>query len=1715
MKNIYKIFLIVILFISFSHAFAQLHGTYTINPHLPASAGNYKNFNSAVLDLVSGNRNDGGPLQGPGVSAAVVFNISDTIYNEAVTISQITGASANNTITFQSASGESSKVILDKTGGGTTLYLNGADFLVFQYITIVQDYGRAIELGNVANNNTINSCILQGTIAGDGYGEYYSVIFSRASSDSNNVFTNNIISDGSYGIYYYGTDSTYETGTLIEKNTFVNQNYSGISFYHQQAAKINANRISTNSLNTDYRGIDAAYCKGQMMLTNNKISGSQYVGLYLNHNIAIDTAPALVANNFVQTTASLSSYGIYIENSEFQNIYNNSVSVETKEAAFYLSAGAHINVENNIFVNNGQGVSYYLYFDGSEIDVSDYNDLYTRGRYVAFIDESFYTNLNDLRAAGGKNDHSVTVNPNFKTPVNLLPNSIALDNLIGNPLLVAEDIFGNGRGASHDIGASEFVSILLNSGISQPYIDSLVCAGTYNVYATLNNYGINPLTSVAINWSVNGLIQTPFNYSGALAQGASETILLGKYVYAPTIYSAINLFVWTSSPNAGVDLNHSDDTSEVMIHPGIFGTFTIGKKAGNDFYSLNKAIEFLQNNPICGSIVFNIEDGVYNDGDVTIQELAGLADNKNITFKSASDDSSKVILNGSGRPFETAVNLDGADFINFKQLTIQVAGENNVVVSFLNGANNNSFVNCVLKNIETTQKSSNYSVVYNDDFDNNNNTFKGNRFLNGSYGAYWVGNNSASGNVFDGNAFQNQSYYGVYSSNMDDFILANNNFKNKSTASPAYKAYEAYIHKGVLNVLNNKFLLHQGVSAISTGSVSSNVHVNSNNIYMDSTTALDTYLIDAEYIDSLVLNDNTLSVTQTHSNGTVIYAHEISEGAIHNNTVSVDLRGSAYGMDLGTINKTEVYSNEITINKAKTTLGININDASNSKFYDNILNVKSDSGDAYGIETYLSNKSKYYGNKINASSTYGFSYGIYNDNDSKSSFYKNTVNASSTATGNRSASGWYSTGCGGTIIEQNSFNVNSTQRAFGMCFKSGDTFIIAQNNFISTSGNLSAIGVYIYGALSSDFNNNNVNMYGSSSEYSVAMSFGYSSGFSMMNNVLSNNGGGFIISDDGAFIAHSNNNDFYTSGNSFGFWNKLSVGGLAQWRALTLLDASSISADPKFHSPSDLHVCSPALDGAGAVLSTVSIDFDGEKRNPTAPDIGADEFTPDPYALNLGSDLTFCNSIVLNAGILKNAQYLWSNNATTQSINVSSGGTYSVSVTDGVCFSENDEIIVTKSISNTATLVDLGRDSSYCVSHILDAGNPGLDYFWSNGETTQTTNAAKAGSYSVIVTDAICSVSDQIYQDIHALPVINLGENATVCGGKILDAGNPGMNYIWSTGASTQTIIADLSDTFSVVVSDAIGCKATSSVSITNRVEHVDLGTDQSVCDSIILNAGNPLANCLWSNGSTMQSIKVTSTGNYAVTVTGESGCKATDAVLVIVNKTPSLSLGPDVTVCGDSKLNAGYFQATYLWNTNETTSSITVSTSGTYSLIVSKDACSSSDEINVFVGAPLLVNLGADKVICSSSTATLDAGITGASYKWLPGGETTQSIVVSTTGNYKLALTLGNCLANDEIIIFVDPCPGLEEIKNEYDVLVYPNPSTDDFNLDFNIPRSNDIAIRVVNIAGQIVYAENLDQFSGTYSKKINWSHPVAGMYFLQIQIGSQQINRKLILKD
>ncbi|HRF77350.1 MAG TPA: PKD domain-containing protein [Chitinophagales bacterium] len=141
-----------------------------------------------------------------------------------------------------------------------------------------------------------------------------------------------------------------------------------------------------------------------------------------------------------------------------------------------------------------------------------------------------------------------------------------------------------------------------------------------------------------------------------------------------------------------------------------------------------------------------------------------------------------------------------------------------------------------------------------------------------------------------------------------------------------------------------------------------------------------------------------------------------------------------------------------------------------------------------------------------------------------------------------------------------------------------------------------------------------------------------------------------------------------------------------------------------------------------------------------------------------------------------------------------------------------------------------------------------------------------------------------------ATPVLELGANKTVCDITTLDAGNIGSTYLWSTGATTQTIDVIESGTYSVTVTNPTsGCSVTDNITVTvNYTPSAEFTYTATGLTVTFTNESTAGATYNWSFGdggsSTLENPSHTyaAEGTYTVTVTVSNGCGSDFYSLVI-----------------------------------------------------------------------------------------------------------------------------------------------------------------------------------------------------------------------------------------
>lgn len=443
-----------------------LNGNYTIGGNNP----NFTTINAAVQQLDS-----------VGVSGPVTFWIRNGTYPEVLFIDSVIGASATNTITFRSESGDSSAVIINGTTNSVidkTLWLYYAKYIRFHQITFRQlpsVHNTAVVFVGRGHNITLSNCVIWGHSSSTSSRTIYAV---QGACDSNYVVENCVIRGANEGIVSAGSSFPAQQRPIFRNNHIFGITTDPIYVVGGAFAKIIGNRIEAGG-GSSTAGIRLS-SHSRAQIVGNRISVLS--GAQGSHGIQIISSggwpnePLLVANNEINFTAgnSPSAYGIRASGSYHLYAHNTvRMSGGVYSIALTLESTSNCRLFNNVLVHEGTlAGNHALHLSVNSQDaVSNYNNLYTAGPNLTPI----YTTLAAYQAATGRDSLSVSVPPQFSSTSVLIPNAPALMN---SGLLLPEvptDINGLLRNNPPDLGAYEQLTApVVNLGPDTSACDSIV-----------------------------------------------------------------------------------------------------------------------------------------------------------------------------------------------------------------------------------------------------------------------------------------------------------------------------------------------------------------------------------------------------------------------------------------------------------------------------------------------------------------------------------------------------------------------------------------------------------------------------------------------------------------------------------------------------------------------------------------------------------------------------------------------------------------------------------------------------------------------------------------------------------------------------------------------------------------------------------------------------------------------------------------------------------------------------------------------------------------------------------------------------------------------------------------------------------------------------------------------------------------------------------------
>ncbi len=373
--------------------------------------------------------------------------------------------------------------------------------------------------------------------------------------------------------------------------------------------------------------------------------------------------------------------------------------------------------------------------------------------------------------------------------------------------------------------------------------------------------------------------------------------------------------------------------------------------------------------------------------------------------------------------------------------------------------------------------------------------------------------------------------------------------------------------------------------------------------------------------------------------------------------------------------------------------------------------------------------------------------------------------------------------------------------------------------------------------------------------------------------------------------------------------------------------------------------------------------------------------------------------------------YQWNTGATTQTITASTAGDYTITVTDSSgCIGS-----ATYSVEEVPPyqVAILGNDG-YCQDSSTELSlNANYDQIqWSNGFNTNSITVSEPGLYSVTVSDQDgCSQSTQIsiFENFNLNPIINGG--LFVCDGQntTLTVNGSYDIYEWSNGED-QASISQSAGTYSVTVTDGFGCTGMSSVTVTSGdVLAPNIYGNSLLCPGQTETLSTDIYDSyFWSTGETTQSIQVSASGLYSVTVYDAAGCEGTQLLGVLVAPEISVSIDGETVIChGEGGNLSGTDGFTgYQWSTGLESKDLYVTQTGTYTLVVTDDfGCTASSSVDVTIADPFVPVIEGNLEFCQGESTTLSLTESYTEYLWST-GDNTPTITLTQSADIMVTVT-------------------------------------------------------------------------------------------------------------
>jgi hypothetical protein len=665
-----------------------LSGAYTINKTLPTSGSNFNSFN----DLSS-------VLTQCGVNGNVVVTVAAGTgpYTEQVTFNSIAGLGSSATLTIQGSNEilTAPAPILTANSERAVLRIKELSYITVNNLQVNMPAGSTAFIGvsimNTGDHISITNCNFNmtpgtSTLMGAMVASAHPTSLLEEGAFTDLTFNGNTSTGGGYGVSCNGLTAGSATGIVVTNNTINGTNSNAVYLQNTNGVLVannNINFAASNGIQLAQAGNINGVVRDNFVSCTNPTNTLTFRGIYFFGNtpgspnkainnvirnmnapngdiigIGVRTAGAELYFNTVilDLPAGTSDFtvGYDEELSNLNTLLRNNIFYITRAASDYTAAIAMTGTANPTSINSNFNVFYTA--NGANVAVQKSNPV------------TAYATLANWQSASGGDANSFQTDPQFQAGT-AIPQSGVINGQ-GTPIAgITTDILGTVRSNPPDPGAYEFSPPSGDAAITDYVLPALPhCASTLDVIFELTNAGGDPLTSVTINWTVNGVPQTPVNWTGTLASGASTNVLLGNIPVAPATF--YDFTATASSPNGGVDINPANDSFTYLdFSMGYQGVITINAGApvsptnSQTFQSLADRLSLYG---VCAAVTINVMNGPYTE-QVVFNAIPGTSS------------TARVTLNGNNQllqffpaiaNFDHILQLNGVNYMNVENLRV-------------------------------------------------------------------------------------------------------------------------------------------------------------------------------------------------------------------------------------------------------------------------------------------------------------------------------------------------------------------------------------------------------------------------------------------------------------------------------------------------------------------------------------------------------------------------------------------------------------------------------------------------------------------------------------------------------------------------------------------------------------------------------------------------------------------------------------------------------------------------------------------------------------------------------------------------------------------------------------------------------------------------------------------------------------------------------------